>query len=451
MGLATKSAGTFISKVVILALRIPIGILVARFLGPEGKGLVYLLIAAINVCASLGSFGLGPASIYYIGKDRKCLPAVVGNLLMVTGATSGVLCIAGWLFLQYGRPEVYANLPIWMWSITALLVPLNLVRGLLRQVLSGTLRIKEVNLLDVATIATHLFLVLTFVVYLKAGIGGALLAVALSESLAAVGFLVIVMHYGGWPTATNLALLKDSIRFGIKTYLENLMKLINFRLDAFLVASLAAGGIHATGVYSVATGMAELLLFVPQSIRLSLFPMVAASSMVEANRLTSASCRHALLLTAVGALGFGVIGTIMIPYLYGEAFAGAITPLLVLLPGLVMESLVRILYGDLNGRGKPGATAVSTLLTLVVTVALDFVLIPKYGITGAALASSCAYTVEFIITATFFMHYSKLHWKEISMFQRSDFYSYKKILPNCPNFTKQDNQRPVSSHDAIDG
>jgi O-antigen/teichoic acid export membrane protein len=224
-------------------------------------------------------------------------------------------------------------------------------------------------------------------------------------------------------------LLVASLRYGVKAYLASVLGLLALRLDALLVASLATSGIGAAGVYSVAANLAELLLFIPTSIRLSLFPMVSAATPAEANRLTSAACRHTMLLTIILALGLGVAGRPVIHRLYGEAFTGAISPLLFLLPGVLMLCQALILYGDLIGRGKPEATAISALLSLVVTVVLDLLLIPKYGITGAALASSCAYTVDFIIAGSFFVYYSGLPWSKLFLLQKSDLASYLGVLP----------------------
>jgi stage V sporulation protein B len=404
------------------------GILIAQFLGPEGKGLFYLLLASTALCTTVGDLGLGSASIYLISKDRKYLPAAVGNAFAITCAVGAFVGIFGWLFLQYGRPDLYVQLPAWMWIVAAFLVPLHLLRDLLTQVLYAMLRIKEVNLLEVTAIASHLFLTVVFFVMLGWGFGGALLAVALPDSLVTIGFFLLVLRYGGRPAKPNLALFRASLRYGVKTYLAQLMRLLNLRLDAFLLTTLTVGGVYATGIYSVTTGLAELLLFVPQSIRPSLFPMVAAGGVAEANRLTSVSCRHTLLLTAFLALGLAVVGPFVIPQLYGEVFTGAVIPLWILLPGVVMLSQARIIYSYLNGCGKPGATTISSLFSLVITVLLDFILIPKYGIIGAALASSCAYAIEFIVAAYLFIHYSPSYLKEVFVLQRSDFYYYRKIF-----------------------
>lgn len=401
----------------------------ARFLGPEGKGFIYLLIVSISISVAFGNFGLGPASIYFIGKDRKYLPATLTNLLVATGVISVVLVSLGWLLLQYGRPNIYAQFPLWMWAIVALLIPIHLIQSFFMQVLSAILRIREINFVDIARVSAQLLLFVLLVVIIGTGVKGAFFAYALSAFFAAGAFFLLALYQGGRPAMPDWRLFVASLRFGGKAYLSNLIRLLNLRLNMLLVASLAVRGIQSIGIYSVASSLAELLLYIPTSIRLSLFPMVSASSTTAANRLTPMACRHTMFLTVILALALGAIGAVAIPQLYGEAFAGAIIPLLLLLPGTVMLSQTIIIYSDLIGRGKPGFTVVSTLLSLVVTVTLGFVLIPLYGITGAAVAFSTAHTVELLVAGSLFIRHSGLPWKSVFVFQRSDLRQYLHILP----------------------
>jgi len=428
LGLAKKSLGTFISRSAIFLFRFPIGIIIARFLGAEGKGVLYLLIVSISITVMATNLGLGPASIYFIGKDRKRLPAIVGNLLAVTGVLTVILAATGWLLLQYGRPEIYFQLPLWMWGIAVLLVPIQLLRSLLLQALSAVLRIKEINLVDVASIIIHLLLVVLFVIAFDGGIGGAFLAFALSEVLASTSFLLMVFRHGGWPTRPDLNLLGACLRFGVKPYASNLTRLLNRRVDAFLVVSLAAGGMTAIGIYSVASNLTELILFIPRSIRLTLFPMVAASSAAEANRLTSAACRHTMFLTMIGALILSALGPFVITYLYGEAFVGAVIPLLIMLPGTLMLSQADIFYHDLAGRGKPGVSTISALIGLVFAIVLNLALIPRYGIIGASVAFTCVSIVEFAVSGFFFIRHTSLAWRDVLVFRRSDLRHYPQAI-----------------------
>jgi hypothetical protein len=76
----------------------------------------------------------------------------MGNVIAVTMAVGASVGMLGWVFLQYGRPDIYAQAPLWVWGMAALLVPLHLLRSLLMQVLSAVLRIKEVNIIEVVAI-----------------------------------------------------------------------------------------------------------------------------------------------------------------------------------------------------------------------------------------------------------------------------------------------------------
>jgi len=411
----------------VVLFRLPLGILMARFLGPEGKGLYHLIFLSVVLCAALGELGLGPASIYFIGRDRKLLPKILGNLFLVVGFISLFLTTGGLLFLVYLKPHVYASLPVWTWLLVGLLVPLQILESLLMQVLSAVLRIKEISIIEVAAIVFQLLLVLLLVGVLGLRVQGALLAYGLQSFLTVASYFLLIVRDGGLPSRPDLPLLRESLWFGIRSYLSNLMKYLNFRLDAFLVAGLSVHGMQATGVYSVAVSLAEMLLFIPRSIRRSLFPMVAASNKGDANRITSTACRHTMLLSLLAATGVAVFGPLMIHRLYGSQFVAALTPLFILLPGIAISSQSVILYGDLAGRGKPEIGTMSTLAGLVATVGLDFALIPSYGITGAAVASTFAYTLEFFVAGIFFIRHTGMSWSEVFLFRRSDLYYYAKF------------------------
>ncbi len=412
-------------------LRFLTGVLIARALGPEGKGVLHLIVTTVTIVMWLGNFGIGPASIYFIGQDRERLPALVGNLLVLTASVGGLVMVIAWLLFQYSQADVVTQLPPWMWFVIALLIPLRILQSLLMQILSAVLRIKEINFVEILSTLVRLVSTVLFIVVWDGGIRGAFLAYALGDLVLVGGFCWMVWRHCGRPGRPDLALFGASLRFGLNSYLANLMRHLNLRLDTVLVASLAVKGMHATGVYSVATNLAELLVFIPESIRLSLFPMVAASLESDANRLTQAACRHTMFLTSICALGLAAVGPFLIRYLYGGAFGDAILPLIILLPGIVMLSQAHVFYGYFMGQGRPGVTTITTLLSLLATIGLDLVLIPRYGVVGAAIASTCAYAVEFLASLVFFIRHSGTLWQDALVFRRSDLTYYVKFLSDA--------------------
>ena len=73
-----------------------------------------------------------------------------------------------------------------------------------------------------------------------------------------------------------------------------------------------------------------------------------------------------------------------------------------LLPGVVLLGAGKVLTNDIAGRGYPHYNSIVAGLTLVITVALDLLLIPRMGILGAALASSAAYSSTFLLSMMFY-------------------------------------------------
>src|SRR4029077_5175514 len=81
----------------------------------------------------------------------------------------------------------------------------------------------------------------------------------------------------------------------------------------------------------------------------------------------------------------------VIPLFYGGAFEGAVEPTRLLLIGLSVEGASCVITAYLFGRGRPGLNSLATLGGVIVTVLLDFLLIPRYQLVGASIASTAAY------------------------------------------------------------
>ena len=79
--------------------------------------------------------------------------------------------------------------------------------------------------------------------------------------------------------------------------------------------------------------------------------------------------------------------------MFGEDFADAVTPMLILLPSMWFLGIALAIGSTLRGYGRPGLASVLAGLSMVVTIGLDLILIPDYGVTGAAVASAVAYAL----------------------------------------------------------
>jgi O-antigen/teichoic acid export membrane protein len=90
----------------------------------------------------------------------------------------------------------------------------------------------------------------------------------------------------------------------------------------------------------------------------------------------------------------GLAAPFVIPLLFGEDFDGAARPLALLLPGIVLYAPVTVLVVYLSVRhSRPHLSLAVSVVAAVVTAALAFLLIPEYGVEGAAIASAAGYAV----------------------------------------------------------
>jgi len=109
--------------------------------------------------------------------------------------------------------------------------------------------------------------------------------------------------------------------------------------------------------------------------------------------------RATILVTGAVALLLIPASAIMI-LLILPAFGPALPPLLVLLPAVVALSGTFVVSGYLSGIGKPGIVSTASLISLAVNVAANVILIPSYGIVGAAAASLVSYTLSSLVLTT---------------------------------------------------
>jgi O-antigen/teichoic acid export membrane protein len=195
--------------------------------------------------------------------------------------------------------------------------------------------------------------------------------------------------------------LKAAFAFALPCYGANTAQFLNYRLDVFVVGFFA--GATSVGRYTLAVSLGQLLWLMSNSVASVLLPKVAASSDAGATiRHTTRVTRLSLWATVMGALALALLATQAIPMLYGEAFRPSIAALVWLLPGIVVFSIANVLAAYIAGIGKPHLNLWVSGISLVITIALDLILIPKLNIVGASIASTVSYSVSAVMLIVFF-------------------------------------------------
>ena len=398
------------------------GIMTARLLGPVGKGAFSLIQLGNTMLVVLGCLGIQHSIVYFIGKQKFPLSQIVANAIGLTLVSGLIIVILFGAFVDYWRPLFFKDINKGYVLLLIGLTPIGVLSTYFRHIIRGQNRITLYNLLF--SLPVCLLLILFIIVWLafKLTLLTAVLMWSISSLVSVLVMLPFIAKVAPIRLAFNLKFLKEAVKFGYKTQLAGLVSFFNIRLDAFIVGYFL--GLEDVGYYSVAVVITQLMWKIPSAIQIVLFPYVASSSDAKANRISSIVCRNVLAIVFLLSLGLLLLGKYIIVVWFGSQYLPAVTPLFILLPGTIALCNNQVLFSYLIGQGRPELVMYSTLLALVATVILDFTLIPALGISGAALASTVAYSLSALAGLHFFVRVSGNSIRDTLIPRKSDLYAY---------------------------
>ena len=400
-------------------------VLLARLLGPTGKGLFSLAVLLPQLIYTLTHAGIGPATAYHIAQKRFPPRQMLANSLLLVALLAGIGLVCGWVLVAVFQPAFFNGVPRTLLYLSLLIFPANLLVLWLHDTLLGAKQFDTVNRAIVGRALLLLALVALAVGVAGIGVAGAVLAQFAAAAFAA-GLLLrkAGRHLGGWDFTPLWEYLRSVARFGIKTHVGSILHFFVFRADQLLLNVF--WNPMAVGYYSVAVAVSERLWMASETSGMVLFPHIAAGSGEGADPqegghdLTPRVARTVLwlMLPAAGIL-FLASGP-LIGLLFSPAFAPAIEPLRILLPGTVAFGVSRVLAQDLAGRNRLTLNNWVTLGTLAANVGLNLAWIPGRGIVGAAWASACSYLLAMILQTVLYCRITGVSWTRVLLPQRGD-------------------------------
>ena len=427
--ISENSAITFSAQLFIFGLGFITSIILARALGPEGRGIYSLIILIPAILVKFGSSGIEAANVYFAGSRRYEIGAIVSNAL-ICALSLGFLLIL--LFWSISYSEILHNflnanhMNIFLVWLAVLTVPPSLLLGFLNNILLGKEQIPKYNMVNMSRVVLNLIAIIILLLILRQGLPGAIFSHVFTV-LGVTSFVILfVRKITKIKLAYNRSLLKDSFKYGLKVHFGNLAQFLNYRVDIFLIAFYL--GPVAVGYYSIAVGMVERLWMLPAATATVMFPRISSLNSVEANHLTPRIARHSFLMVFILSLVLALLAKPLIKILFGSAFLPSVLPLLLLLPGVVALGGAKTLSADLAGRGQPQFGTYASFASLAVNVPLNLYLIPKWGISGAAFASSVGYILATLVVIGTFMKISKNSLRDILLIKKRDSDDYRSLL-----------------------
>lgn len=405
-------------------------IIIARVLGPEGNGMYQLIVLLPTTLMTLLNFGVGTSSVYYIGQKKYEVKDIIKTNTLSGLSISFVSIIIGAVVIQFFSNDFFQGVPKAYLYAVLIIIPLLVLNEFYLVIFQGVQDFKSFNSLALVRQIAVLFSLALLLFIFDIGLVGTVI----SFSLGILSQFVLTLYLMKKRIQTTILsgtvskqYFKKSFSFGYKAHFSNVLSFINYRADMYLISFFLAPA--AVGLYSVAVVIAEKLWIVSQAISSVLYPVISSSNNEDdKNRLTSALSRNVLFFSIIFGIVFYFLSDFIFNLLYGSAYNESSQMLKLLLPGIILFSVDRILSNDLAGRGRPDLNMYTSLFTVISNVLLNIYLIPKIGISGAAISTSITYILSTMIKIIIFNKYTGTSFAKLLLLQKDDLRFFKEII-----------------------
>ncbi len=368
-----------------------INILIVRMLGAGQSGVYFNELYLINFVAFICSLGLDFAVIALLAQEPRLLQKLLRKLLWVMLAASIFFVLLAFALM----PAIvyqWFNQPTWaiLFFATG-----NLLLILYQGVLSA---LRKFNLQNVILITTNsIFLVYLFINYNKnAAFTLEQLALAYGLLFFIQGAIMLAASYQKVPgNGTQVVSWSSFIKPGFIVMISSIIYFAFLRIDNFFVEAYCAKDV--LGNYVQCGKIGQYFIYFSSIISSTLLPFIAKETVGSSYQEWRRMMKPYLLLICLAAVLVAIAGPWVFPLLFGAGFADMHQLMLVLLPGYICLGMLTLINSVYIGKGNIKPIILADLTGLVLIVALDAWLVPRFGVFAAATISSICYIAVFLI------------------------------------------------------
>ncbi|TCS83362.1 flippase [Tepidibacillus fermentans] len=425
-----NSTSTLIRQVTSILIGLVTQILIARYLGADGQGKYALITLLSTLLFTFFNLGVGVSSAYYIGQGKVKLSSIykTNNIsALVLGAIS---FFVGLVVIFFFHEQFFSGISQSYLLLTLLILPILFMNQFIQTVFQGVEDFISYNVIGLLNQLTILLVSILLIVVFDFGINGAVFAFLFGQVITYIVSVYLAkkrLSLGIKDGEFSYSYFKDSLTYGIKAHLSNVMTFLNYRVSMLIISYFINPA--AVGIYNNAVSIAERIWIFSTSISLVLFPRISSyKKEEERNALTSIVSRNVLLLSVFIGVVFYLLSDFIILLLFGKEYISGSMALKLLLPGIILGSTTRIISNDLSGRGKVEINMYTSFITVALNIVLNLIMVPRLGINGASLASTITYGMDFFIKVILFKRITGVPYHKFLLVGQEDFQMYGRLI-----------------------
>jgi O-antigen/teichoic acid export membrane protein len=399
---AAKLLGTASSKAAAVLMAGVTTILASRALGPSGRGTYFVLVTLATTATTVGHMSVEHAQIFLWSKAEQ-RPRLEANAV-VLGVFIGLsAALVAWAVThtvyRAALPGSHGNMVVVVLAAIPIAMMSLYLNGIL--VLHGRIGRVNIGMLISAVLQCAITAAL---------VGWGELTVPRAIAIWLIGvvvpFCVALSAVRPRFAKFSLPVAVREVGVGLRLHIGMVSLVLLYRVDVFLLNSRVSDA--QLGLYSVAVVIAELAFLITDSVAQVALPRQVTGPLDESGQLTARLARTNLVGSVIVVVAIVSSSGVLIPVLFGRPFAGSFAALVALCPGIIGLAVTRPVGGFLIRLGQPLRMSAVYASAMVLNVGLNLVLIPHFGIVGAALASSAAYVALAVVNVSWLVRAGRL-------------------------------------------
>jgi O-antigen/teichoic acid export membrane protein len=386
--LASHFTTTLVAQVAILGLGALSGVVVARLLGPEGRGEFAALTLWPSMLVSLAAMGINQAIVFNTGRRLSTLSEVWTSSTIIGLGQSILVVVVGLPLISLALRHYSSGVRDLAFLFLAA-SPLVILGGYPGNLLQGILDLSSFNLIRTTAPLVYAggIAVLFFLhrPLLREVVGFQILGYGLALGIGYWFLFKKVPIRFAWNGGACLSL----VSYGWKTQLGNVSSYVNRSADQLVLSLFVAPS--ELGLYAVAVTMATAVGLFPQAAGIVTLAAGSSSNSNETRKIIGHSFLASLFWLIIVCSLLFILAPALIKFIFGSAFARSATACRILLPGAAALGLNQVLYDGARSLGEPALPSYAEGFATVVTFLGLWAFLPKFGFIGAAIASTLAY------------------------------------------------------------
>lgn len=392
---------TFIASAISIPIGFIISIFIGRYLGAGDLGLYYMNLTIYGIAMLFAGIGIPAAMIKYVAEYRA--DRARSNKIISSGIITSLFLGIGFSVLFYisaGIFERIFDMPglSTLEKIISFVFPFSLVNGALLGLLNGMREMKKFALTTI--IQSVLMMVISvLLLYLGYGVNGVVFGTVLSSIGSCIYLVFISRSYFDITLQDYVQTTKEILKFGVQVFATNAINVINYQADTIMIGYFLMAA--DVGHYGVAANFSKFFWIIPNAIATITYPATSEYWGTRNNKalqtMIDKSMKYTTLILLPIGLAVGFFGEEIITTIYKEDFKYSVLPLSILVLGTVIFGIIKSIGGSVTAAGRPDLGMKVVGISAFINIVLNALLIPSFGIVGAAIATMVSLLVNSLV------------------------------------------------------